>query len=54
MPFEDSKPLEQVERQGIPSRESGSEEIVTPIEAEIQSKAEREFETDRKIPDTCK
>jgi hypothetical protein len=30
-----------------------SEEIVTPIEAGAQAQAEREFETERKIPVTC-
>jgi vacuolar-type H+-ATPase subunit H len=31
-----------------------SEEIVTPIEAGAQAQAEREFETQRKIPASCK
>lgn len=31
-----------------------SEEIVTPIEAGAQEQAEREFETQRKIPPSCK
>lgn len=31
-----------------------SDEIVTPIEAGAQEQAEREFETQRKIPAKCK
>ncbi len=30
-----------------------SEEIETPIESGAQAQAEHEFETQRKIPDTC-
>lgn len=30
------------------------DEIVTPVEAEVQEQAEREFETERKIPRSCK
>lgn len=36
-----------------PASES-SEEIVTPIEARAQAQAEREFETEREIPASCK
>lgn len=36
------------------TQEASVEEIVTPIEAGVQAQAEHEFETERKIPATCK
>jgi hypothetical protein len=66
MPLKDSMQSGQTERtnqreesflreesQSLPNAEASVEEIVTPIEAGAQAQAEHEFETQRKIPDTC-
>lgn len=66
MPLKDSMQSGQTERtnqreqsfsreesQSLPNAEASVEEIDTPIEAGAQAQAEHEFETQRKIPDTC-
>jgi hypothetical protein len=53
MPPKDSDRSERTEGENTPEV-STQDEIVTPIEAEIQAKAKHEFETERKIPVSCK
>ena len=59
MPREDSRMIKNTENEMPPKQETdalpaSAEEIVTPIEAGAQEQAEREFQTQRKIPLTCK
>jgi hypothetical protein len=59
MPLEDSERLKNTENEQDPLREEAQfpatgEEIVTPIEADAQQQAERQFHTQRKTPPSCK
>ena len=61
MPFNDSKQSEgreerdrEVLRQAVLQPDPNREDIVTSIEADAQARAEHEFETERKIPPSCK
>ena len=59
MPLNDSlveksgKLEENLERVPEPENQD-AEDIETPIEAGVQERAEHEFETERKIPSSCK
>jgi hypothetical protein len=60
MPFDDSPKREQPAsaQEADPKQEerpvADAEEIETPIEAGVQAQAQHEFETERKIPKSCK
>jgi hypothetical protein len=60
MPLKDSLQSGQTEHDQAPLREetnvqiASAEEIETPIEASVQAQAKHEFETQRKIPESCK
>ncbi|HEY3927514.1 MAG TPA: hypothetical protein VGL89_03985 [Candidatus Koribacter sp.] len=54
MPVKDSTQSETRDGEPMPESSVNVEEIETPIETTVTEQAEHEFETERKIPKSCK